>query len=202
MALGSDALYEGDAAQLAHRAVPMIRFTSFWLTLALCALTSAPAARAQTCGDVTGDDIVTSTDALAVLREAVGDEDLICKTGDCLALEARVEAIERDTDFEPWSVTLGDDSPECSTVGPETVFTVPADRTLVVTDIVSRATALASLTLFEDGARRFSIPFSPDGPGLALHLETGIGFPPGSEFGMECVNTPIVSLSGRLEPLD
>ncbi len=47
------------------------------------------------CGDVTGDEQVTATDALAVLAEAVGTGGgLTCDTGDCVALEARVAALE------------------------------------------------------------------------------------------------------------
>lgn len=47
------------------------------------------------CGDVTGDEQVTATDALAVLAEAVGTGGgLTCETGECAALEARVAALE------------------------------------------------------------------------------------------------------------
>jgi hypothetical protein len=55
-------------------------------------LHAAPAA--ATCGDVTGDDNVTVTDAFAVLKSAVGQPvDLVC-TGDCTELEERVVELE------------------------------------------------------------------------------------------------------------
>lgn len=53
---------------------------------------------AQECGDVDGNSNVTSSDALKVLRKAVGQPvDLDCKTGDCIALEARLAQVEAAT---------------------------------------------------------------------------------------------------------
>lgn len=62
--------------------------------LSLVGLLSAPAAFAQTCGDVTGDNVLGAADALAVLKAAVGqDVNLVCE-GECEALEPRVAALE------------------------------------------------------------------------------------------------------------
>jgi len=54
---------------------------------------------AYDCGDVTGDgDGVKASDALGVLQTAVGlDVGLQCQTGDCIALEPRVQEVERAT---------------------------------------------------------------------------------------------------------
>jgi hypothetical protein len=77
--------------------VPAARFcaTAFlagWVGLA--GLASAPVAHAQVCGDVTDDDLITTTDALRVLKAAVGqDVELIC-TDQCAALETRLAALE------------------------------------------------------------------------------------------------------------
>ncbi len=62
--------------------------------LSLVGLLSAPVAIAQTCGDVTGDNVLGAADALAVLKAAVGqDVNLVCE-GECEALEPRVAALE------------------------------------------------------------------------------------------------------------
>src|SRR5262245_23251557 len=46
------------------------------------------------CGDVNGSDDVTTSDALLVLKEAVGlDPNLVCE-GQCSALEDRLAALE------------------------------------------------------------------------------------------------------------
>lgn len=55
---------------------------------------AAPSARAQVCGDVSGDDQITASDAQRVLKAAVGqDVELVCND-QCAALEARVAALE------------------------------------------------------------------------------------------------------------
>lgn len=57
-------------------------------------LSVATHAGAQVCGDVTADDQVRASDALAVLRKAVGqDVELIC-TDQCAVLEPRIAALE------------------------------------------------------------------------------------------------------------
>ncbi len=51
---------------------------------------------AQECGDVDRDGGVTASDALRVLRRAVDlDVELDCATGECSALEQRIERLER-----------------------------------------------------------------------------------------------------------
>jgi hypothetical protein len=76
----------------------MVRTSFLALTLMLLGSISMdlPAADAQSiCGDVNSDDQVTATDALGVLREAVGiGGNLACDTGECAALEARIAALE------------------------------------------------------------------------------------------------------------
>ena len=57
-------------------------------------LTIATTAPAQTCGDVSGDDNVTASDALLVLKKAVGQNvDVVC-TGECAELQERVAQLE------------------------------------------------------------------------------------------------------------
>lgn len=65
-------------------------------TLALVLI--AQTAYAQICGDVDDNGTVTANDALAVLKTAVGlPIPLVCDTGDCLALETRMDALEDET---------------------------------------------------------------------------------------------------------
>lgn len=53
---------------------------------------------AQVCGDVDDDGRLTASDALRVLKGAVNlPSELVCDTGDCIALEARVDALESAT---------------------------------------------------------------------------------------------------------
>lgn len=53
---------------------------------------------AQVCGDVDDTGKVTAGDALRVLKTAVGiDVPLVCDTGDCLALETRMDTLEDET---------------------------------------------------------------------------------------------------------
>lgn len=62
----------------------------------LAALLAAPVASpAQVCGDVTGDDKVTATDAQRVLKAAVGQDVALVCTDQCAALETRVAALEK-----------------------------------------------------------------------------------------------------------
>lgn len=61
----------------------------------LVALLAAPCvSRAQVCGDVTGDDKVTATDAQKVLKAAVGQDVALVCTDQCAALETRIAALE------------------------------------------------------------------------------------------------------------
>lgn len=65
---------------------------------ALTILLAASPTLAQVCGDVNDSGKVTAGDALAVLKTAVGlNVSLICDTGDCLALETRLDSIEDGT---------------------------------------------------------------------------------------------------------
>lgn len=62
-------------------------------TALAAALLPAPPAGAQ-CGDVNGNDEVTTSDALGVLRVAVGQPvDLVCE-GECTEIEPRVDTLE------------------------------------------------------------------------------------------------------------
>ncbi|HYC54436.1 MAG TPA: hypothetical protein VEL28_05820 [Candidatus Binatia bacterium] len=64
------------------------------LAAGLLAVAMPATSPAQTCGDVSGDDSVLASDALLVLKKAVGqDVELTC-TGACAELEARVAQLE------------------------------------------------------------------------------------------------------------
>ena len=63
------------------------------LILVLALLCCSPAL-AQECGDVNENGEVTAADALGVLQSAVGLGALSCRTGDFVALEDRVAALE------------------------------------------------------------------------------------------------------------
>ncbi len=63
------------------------------LILVLALLCCSPAL-AQECGDVNENGEVTAADALSVLQSAVGLGALSCRTGDFVALEDRVAALE------------------------------------------------------------------------------------------------------------
>jgi len=73
-----------------------LRRTGRFLTA--CALVLAAAgfqsAAAQTCGDVNGSNTVTTSDALSVLRVAVGQNVALECSGDCTTLEPRVTTLE------------------------------------------------------------------------------------------------------------
>lgn len=63
--------------------------------LALLALTAAASPSfAQVCGDVNGSNTVTTTDALNVLKVAVGQDVPLTCSGDCAALDPRVTDLE------------------------------------------------------------------------------------------------------------
>jgi hypothetical protein len=73
------------------------RFPSFSCVLAAAAFATVllPAAPSLAqCGDVNGNDAVTTSDALSVLRVAVGQPvDLVCE-GECTEIEPRVDTLE------------------------------------------------------------------------------------------------------------
>lgn len=77
------------------QALPLRRPSPLLALLGLCltGFLAAHPAGAQVCGDVNGDDKVSTSDAQAVLKVAVGQPvDLICE--DCSELEARVAVLE------------------------------------------------------------------------------------------------------------
>ncbi len=77
--------------------------------LVLCALGHADA---QVCGDVDASGKVTASDALRLLKRSVGQPVVLtCTTGDCIALEDRVAALERRKSlvvFDADGTRLGD----------------------------------------------------------------------------------------------
>jgi hypothetical protein len=65
-----------------------------WLVTACFVLAGASSSAAQVCGDVNDSGGVTTGDALAVLRKAVGQPVALVCGGDCVTLEPRVQELE------------------------------------------------------------------------------------------------------------
>lgn len=158
--------------------------------LAASALISANAALGAECGDVDNNGRIAASDALLVLQKGVGIEvDLSCDV-----------AGPGNFEYEPFSL-YAHEGIDCDTSGTDVIFTVPADRRLVLTDVV---TLRGGVHVNGDGVTKAGFDFGTSAEVLQpWSSKTGVPFGPDEEVTLYCTaRASATTLSGRLYAAD